>query len=435
MRKLTLSVTKRADGRVCKRIDGRLRIWADLEAARKEIINLIALREGQGAAASATQPGPQAGISIRTVLNLFLEDREARMIDGRITKGTFLKYKDAIESFAAGVDNWKPAQDDSLFLMKRECPVGLLTPAHFRHIRSQQARGRGACSLDVRIQCVRTGFRWAWEVARLIASPPHYGDDYHKPTKADKRADKRAGEDDRGEHRFTPRELGKLLKSPKLTGAIKAMVWLSLNSGMYAADCAELRWSDVRKEGKPWVVDTYREKTQVRQKFVLWAETKAAMDVWRALCPKAKADLPMDLVFVTRHGGAWVHETIRRDKNGRVEGGSNINSVSLIFNKLLHSLGIKRQGVGFGAFRHTHVSAAARHPDMNARMVVRGHKIEGIESHYDYQNLSVLKSVTDLVYQSLIVPALKCSQAAKTRRQSPGPSQTADRRSRVGKRA
>jgi hypothetical protein len=46
MRKLTLRLTLRDDGRVCKRVDGRLRIWPDQATARKELFALMALREG-----------------------------------------------------------------------------------------------------------------------------------------------------------------------------------------------------------------------------------------------------------------------------------------------------------------------------------------------------------------------------------------------------
>lgn len=119
------------------------------------------------------------------------------------------------------------------------------------------------------------------------------------------------------------------------------------------------------------------------------------------------------MVFITACGNPWTSERITRDENGLVKGGGETDSIKLLFNRLLVRLKIKRHGVGFGKFRHTHTSAAARHSDTNARKVVRGHKIDGIEEHYDLQDLDRLKSVTDLVYKTLIVPALKNKKPAQ----------------------
>lgn len=428
MRKLTLNLTKRADGRFCKRIDGHLRTWPDEITARRELLALIALRESSNLQFAA----PLRPATIREVLNAFLADRETRMGDGRLKKGSFLDYKDALDTFTAAIDNWEPDDPDAISLMRRDAAYSALTPAHFRHARAFQANGIGSYMLDRRVQGVRTAFKWAATIAKIIPTTPHYGDQYHKPTKADKRKAKRRTEDTRGEHRFTPEHLRVLLKSAKLTGPLKPMVWLALNGGMYAADCAVLRRSDIKREGRLRLIDTYREKTGILQKFILWPETAKALDEYAPKRWDPRPGIDPDLVFVTRHGGTWVSETIRRNAKGLVEGGSNINSVSGEFNKLLRTLKIKIAGIGFGAFRSTHISAAARHPDVNARMVVRGHQIGGIEEHYDLQDLDRLKAVTDLVYKTLIKPALSSSRRApKKPKRSPGRPRIAGRRHRA----
>lgn len=428
MRKLSLKLTPRTDGRVCKRVDGRLRIWADETTARRELLALISLRESGRAQLAA----PLRPATIREILNAFLVDRETRMEDGRMKKGSFLDYKDAIETFAAAIDSWEPIQPDAISLMRRDAAYSDLGPAHFRHIRACQAKGIGSYMLDRRVQGVRTAFRWAAVISKMIPGPPHYGEDYRKPTKADKRRDKRKSEAMRGERRFSPEHLAVLLNSKKLAGPIKPMVWLALNGGMYAADCAVLRRVDIKRAGRLRLIDTYREKTSILQKFILWPETAKALDDYAPKRWKPRAGVDPDLVFITRHGGPWVSETIRRDESGLVAGGSNINSVSGAFNKLLRALKIKRDGVGFGAFRSTHISAAARHPDVNARMVVRGHQIKGIEEHYDLQDLDRLKAVTDLVYKTLIKPALRHSRrAAKKRKPSHARPRTVGRKRRA----
>lgn len=412
MRKLTLRFTARGDGRVCKRIDGRLRIWPNEEFARREVLALIAIREASSHAAIASvAPASVAQGTVKGIFNAFLLDREARMNSGRIEKGTFLDYKDALDSFIEGLESWHPHKPDAVSLLKRESPSAILLPEHFRHVRAFQGQRAGAYMLERRVQGVRTAFRWAAETARIIPGVPHYGDDYHKPTAADKRADKRRPEGS-GEPRFTSGELRVLLKA-KIKPSIKAMIWLGLNGGMYSADCAVLRLGDFKREGRATVLDTYREKTGIRQKFVLWPETVKAIEAWKLVRPKPKGNTPADLLFITIHGNAWTSESITRDEHERIVGGGETDSIKLLFNRLLEKLKIKRPGVGFGKFRHTHTSASSRHPDVNARKVVRGHKIGGIEEHYDYQDLACLKSVTDLVYKTLVVPALSSKSGAK----------------------
>jgi integrase len=182
------------------------------------------------------------------------------MMDGRLEEGTFLDYKDALETFIKGLEFWRPDEPDSVALLKREAPVSALRPEHFRHVRKSQSLGVGSYVLERRVQGVRTAFRWGWEIGRLIPGPPYYGDDYHKPSKADKRADKRKTLLKGGEPRFSVKEIATILNSEELKPALTAMVWLVLNGGMYSADCAVLRWSDVRKEGASTVIDTYRER-------------------------------------------------------------------------------------------------------------------------------------------------------------------------------
>lgn len=434
-RKLTLKLTPRSDGRFCKRIDGQMKYWSDAESARRELLALIAIKESNPNAAIASAV-PAGTVSVKDVFNGFIADRLARVTDGRIKKSTLLDYKDSTDSFIEALESWKPVLPDAVSLLRRAAPVAILTPAVFRHARAAMGKGIGACALDRRVQGVRTAFKWAWEIARLIPSPPHYGDDFHKPTKGDKRADKRKSLEVGGEHRFTPAELKRILKSRALTGALTPMVWLALNGGMYATDCASLRRGDIKRDGRFKVIDTYRPKTEIRQKFPLWPQTIAALRAWEPLRHEPHDSADEDLVFLTVRGKPWANDTLNFDEEGRAAGGGNYDAIGQEFNKLLALLKIKRVGVGFGAFRHTHISAAARCADTNARKVVRGHKVEGIEEHYDFQDLDRLKAVTDVVYATLIKPILSNKSPARSKRPpKPLPRRTAGRKPRVGSHA
>ncbi len=444
MRRLTLKLTPRADGRVCKRINGQLQIWPDEATARSAILAMIALQEQDGNAAVASAvTNVAAAATARDVANAFITDREQKMKDGQIEIGTFLDYKDSIDAFTDALDGYKPANPDVVSLMGRRVPVAALEPHHFKHCRDLWDEQLGSHALARRIQGIRTAFKWAAEIKRLIPGPPHYGDQFSKPTKADHRADRRGSETQNGEHRFEVVELGEILACPECVSAMKCFVLLGLNGGMYAADCAVLRFTDIKREGKDRIIDTYREKTQIRQKFVLWPETVKAIDAWKAIRPKPKNEDNADLVFITAHGLPWISESIVRDDNGLVAGGGEKNSITLMFNRMLDGRSVKigrkrrplkRPGVGFGAFRHTHISATAIHPDANARKVVRGHKIDGIEEHYDFQDITRLKAVTDIARRQLLLPAISSKkQHGKKQSPAPSPSDSPDRSSAASK--
>jgi integrase len=161
--------------------------------------------------------------------------------------------------------------------------------------------------------------------------------------------------------------LKKILASA--TGPLRAFVLLALNCGMYAADIAQLRHHDLRREGRHLVIDDDRGKTGIVRRAILWPETVKAIEGLRR---------GEDLLFVTAHGNPWV--------NGETD------SIGLLFRRLLDELGVKRAGVGFGSLKHTHVSAVGGHPDLNAARLVRGHKFSGIEAHYDFPDLETDQS-------------------------------------------
>lgn len=402
MRKITLKLNARKDGRFGKKIDGVYRTWPTEDAARSELLALIAAREGQAAAiqSATVQASPLAPVKL--VLNAFLADREKSMRGAQIKPSTFLDYKGAITAFCEALDGMKT---DPLLALGRQSPIIALQPGHFRLIRQKWSERLGAHALDRNIQAIRTAFKWAIDPGRIIPSAPNYGGEFKKTTKADKRKDRATREGKSGEHRFTPSELAKILGAA--TGAMRCFVLLGLNCGMYAAEIAALKFTDIRRHGKATVIDTYRPKTQIRQVAPLWPETVTELEKYLAWRRTKKTIHCPDLIFVTHSGNPWVQDHFTENDKGAVAGGGNINSTGLMFRRLLKDLGIHRAGVGFGAFRHTHISATSRHPDINARRVIRGHRVEGIEEHYDFHDYARLKSITDLARKLLLLPALK----------------------------
>jgi integrase len=367
MRRITLKLTARADGRFAKRIDGQYFVWPDEETARAAVIELARRREL--GVSDSTVPATPTDPPLRTIANLFRAARKPH-----VQPGTWDDYETAIDGFLVIVGKYRFASS--------------LRPNDFAQVREKWDGTLGPWKLDNRVQSVRSMFRWACKTARLIDREPWYGDAFHKSKASDKRRVARQGVAERGERKFTTAELRKILDA--VDGPLRAFVLLGLNGGMYAADIAQLVPADFHTEGRFQLIDNDRIKTGVRRKFILWPET---IDALRA-CRRGT-----DRMFMTFHGNPWV--------NGET------NSIALLFGRLLNGLGIKRRGVGFGALRHTHVSAVGGHHDHNAASVVRGHLIAGITVHYDFPDVKRLKAITDLARARLVTSALRQSSSRR----------------------
>lgn len=359
MRKITLNLTARADGRFAKKVDGKYYIWSTQEIARTALIEMARQREG-GIAQFVTAAVP-VNPPLRTIADMFYAHRKPH-----VSPGTLEDYDRAIKQFLKVVGRHRLAES--------------LAPADFKVARDKWEAKLGPWKIDNRVQCVRTMFRWAADTARLIDRIPWYGDSFHKTPAADKRRAKRAKSAEHGDRVFTLREVKAITGA--VDGQLKAFVLLGLNGGMYAADIAQLVPADIRIEGRLTLIDNDRIKTGVRRRFVLWPETVEAIKA----CRRGE-----DVLFVTSHGNPWV--------NGET------NSIGMLFGRLLDDLDIRRKGVGFGALRHTHVSAVGAHPDRNAARLVRGHLISGIEDHYDFPDIKRIKAVTDLARVRLLKTA------------------------------
>jgi integrase len=366
MRRLTLTLTHRADGRFAKRIDGQYFIWPDEETARAELLALINRREAGEDDGISDSPGA-VNPPLRDIGNQY---RAARQHEVKLE--TWNDYEEAIDDFFSRVGKHRRASS--------------LAPADFAKVRAAWVKQVGPWRVDNRVQAVRTMFRWAARVARLIPAEPWYGDSFRKTTAAEKRRVRRENAAKHGERIFTAAELALILR--RVRGPLKAFTLLGLNGGMYAADIAQLRKSDLKRIGNDWLIDNDREKTGVRRKFVLWPETVKELD-------KVKDRGESPLLFRTVHGNAWVRE--------------GINSIVMLYTDFLKDIGVKRKGLNFGALKHTHVSAVSDQPDLNAARLVRGHRFEGIESHYDYPSLSRIKAITDIARKRLLTSVVRPS--------------------------
>lgn len=401
-----MRLAARPDGRFAKVIDGQYHYFGsngNRDSALRELADFIRLRDrGIG-----ERPQPAVGpATVAVVCQAFIDNRNTKLTEGAIGRGTFDDYRVAVEEFADAVGANVLVDD--------------LVPADFARVRDKWAVRLGSWALDRNVQAVRTMFRWAGK-HRLIDREPFWGDSFGKVIATERRREARDKVGQRGHRQFTRDELVKLIFGvkddkrdvPPLRGQFLAMVCLGLNAGMYSKDVSDLRRHDLKQEGKVLLIESHREKTGVPRRAPLWPETAQAIKNLPPPCVRHERDA--DRVFTTAHGHPW-------NRNG-------IDSISMMFARRLRELGIKRPGIGFGTLRHTHVSAVGDHPDLVAARLVRAHKITTIEGHYDTPSLARLLAVTNLARKRLL-PASPATSKSKGRRGEGSAKRTARAKTR-----
>jgi integrase len=397
-------LTPETDGRFCKRVRGQLHHFGrngDRDLALREWLaakgDLLAGRKVHRVNGHSRQPT----VTVKFLVDTFLTACTAKVNATPrplMTGGTFDDYFRACDEFAGTVGRGRDPAD--------------LRPEDFATIRRQWGSRMGPWSLDRYVQGVRTMFNHA-VTERLIDREPFYGSSFGKSSEAEKRASDRARVKERGERMFTKEELEAIYYA--VAGPVRAMFLLALNGGMYAADVANVRLSDIQREEGQWVLDFSRNKTgEIPWKFPLWAVTVAAIEHWRKVRPVPRHPDDNDRLFITSHGRAWRREHVKR--KGEIIGGSGtVDAVAQEFDKVIGNIWIledreswkwrplKRAGVSFGALRHSHISAVGDHPDEAAAHRVTGHKPQGVRAkHYDKVPLHRLLAVTELARARLL---------------------------------
>lgn len=403
-------LTPEKDGRFCKRVRGVLYHFGangDKDAALKEwLAAKPLLLAGKRIVRESRRLG--GAVTVDKVKSSFLSACTQKVKAGKLKGGTFDDYDRATDEFCKIVGAGRDPGD--------------LKPDDFQGVREKWLERMGPWSLDRYVQAVRTMFEYSRDTERLIPAPPHYGDSFNKSSQSEKRVLARAKTAVSGERIFSADELKIILGAA--TGNLRAMIMIAMNGGTYAADLAALRWSYIKEQAGETVLDFDRGKTGgVEWKFVLWPETIAALEIVRAeqVAQRARwnkrgAKFPRNpaddgLIFITKMGRAY-HRQHTTWIDDEIAGSASVDLVAQEFDKLLVTLGIKRSGVSFGAFRHTHTTATGDHVDTRAAKRVRGHKISGIESHYDKPSIERLKSVTDLA-RSRLLPGARNAKRKK----------------------
>jgi integrase len=373
-----------AGGTWAKKIDGKHRHFGPWAKPRDA---LKAYNEFMGAArldVRPLRPKPGGG-TIEDVADAYLTRQHDKARAGEIRLRSYRDCEGSVMSFVETVGADRPADS-------------IRAEDFAAHARALSALGSYAYNRNVAI--VRGMFKWAYG-SELIEQPARYGESFSIRQESAKRRERRESELEHGKRLFAEDEIALLLSASMLP--LNAMILLGINCAFGNTDVARLAWADVDLK-RGWY-EAPREKTMIERRAPLWPETVKALRDMRNHRPKAKDPADERLVFLTHFGVPFVREH-GEEKDGVIQRVGVVDSVALLFGRLLESLQLKRRGRSFYALRATFRTWAVEADKEIAAQRIMGHAIAGVTSAYvrrvsDEDLLAVSNHVRAKVFPAL----------------------------------
>jgi integrase len=291
-----------AIGRWAKKIRGRLVYfgpWTNPDAAlAKYLDEKNALHAGRTPRADAGE------LTVKTLVNAFLNHKQARVDSGELSRRTWADYKATTDLIVERFGRNRLVED--------------LDALDFERLRVVIIKRWGIHRAAKLIQCTRSVFRIGAEEG-MIEKAVRFGAKFRRASKKTFRLAKAAQE----VKLFTVAEITRMLAAA--TPSMRAMILLGINCGFGNADCATLPIRALNLDAG-WI-NFPRPKTGLDRRCPLWPETVKALRDWLKVRPDPKGDTDPGLVFITAVGGTWMKDT-------------SDNPVSKEMAKLLKKLGI-----------------------------------------------------------------------------------------------
>ncbi len=363
-------LTVRADGRLCKKIKGRVHVFGRLDNWQEALERFN--REMPFWATGRTPPAVDTGgLTIRVMCNEFLNSKRALLNSGELSQRSFTDYFKTCEKLVKQFGKDRCVDD--------------LRPADFERFRSAMASVYGVVTLKNEINRCRIVFKYASD-NRLIDRPVHYGQAFAKPpAKMIRRARNEAGP-----RMFEADELRTILDAlagnpvqidgaevpVKADPALRAMVLLGINGGFGNTDVANLPQSGIDFENG-WI-NFARPKTEIHRRIPLWPETVDALRTIIARRPKPIDQADAGLVFLTRQGRRWVRVQGRATNDGVT---TSVDVLSQRFARLLKKVGINGRR-NFYALRHGFETIGGESRDQVAVSAIMGHADASMSGAY-----------------------------------------------------
>lgn len=359
-------------GQWCRKRKGRFYYFGlDRDAALKRYVT----EWPEILAGRTPEPNDPAAASVADVVNSYLTEKRRRVDTGELSARSFADYYAVCEEVVG--------------TLGRTRPVAGLRPEDFARLRAKAAaRRQSPWSLLSFVTRARMIFDHAFAFD-LIAAPVKYGGAFDRPPKKTLRASRAK----RGPKLLDAADLRKLIASadPQL----RAMIYLGLNGGMGATDCARLPRAALTD--RPGWLDFARVKTGQARRLPLWPETVKALAAVGKVRPAPKDPADADLVFLTVFGRPWVR--FNSDGMGKR---SAIDTINKQFVKLAAKCGVELPS-GFYLLRHVFRTVADEVLDRPAIDLVMGHSDNTMADHYRERSADErLVAVVDHVRRWLI---------------------------------
>lgn len=291
-------------------------------------------------------PVPEAaGVTVGELVNLWLDDRDKDVQDGRLKRKTWTRYQEVGTVIVAELG--------------RQTPVSSLTPDDFGKLhRALMDKTKDSPTVG-RFYVNVSRMPWRWSEANGVSGAVAMGSRFKPPPKSAVRIKRRK----RGRQTFTADEIKTMLDDSR--PFMRAAILLGLNGGYTQAEVAELRrsWLDL----DAGTIDHLRGKTAFARRVTLWPETVEAIEAMPKYQPRGKD--AKDRLFLTRTGRAY--------------GDDGANGIAQAFTRLMKKHKIELEQSGFGKLRATHRTVADEVKDANACRLIMGHALgQGSEEHY-----------------------------------------------------
>lgn len=334
-----------ASGRWAKKVGGVTRFFGPWDDPQGALDKWLQQKDDLLAGREPRVTGD--GLTVRSLVNQFLESKELMVNTGELTERSWEDYKltgiKLVEVFGRTrlVSDLRPADFETL-------------RTEFTKGQGENRRGHGPTTLTNDIGRARVVFNYAYKQG-LIERPIVFGDGFKKPSKRVMRCERQK----KGKKMFTARQIHSMID--KAGPQLKAMILLGINAGMGNRDCASLRLS-VLNVNTGWL-DFGRSKTGIERRCRLWPETIAALREVLARRREPKEKEHVDKVFITKYGFPWLSK-------GKTKRDCPISKETT---KILKALKIHRPGLGFYTLRHVFETIGGESMDQAAVDRIMGH--------------------------------------------------------------
>jgi integrase len=256
--------------------------------------------------------------------------------------------------------------------------VEALTPDDFRELRTGMMKRFAPVNTRANMVRIRSFFKFAYD-EQLIGKPVFYGRGFGAPTKAMIRKARNA----KPKKLFSPEQVH--LLQANASPCLRAMILLSINTGMNNADLGNIQFRHVNlKTG--WM-DYPRHKTGIQRRAKLWPETVKAVQDYVKVRQTPHVQFESQ-IFITKARQQWGHTSLPSEFRKLLDATNEAHRQAIIDEckkkrrKPPEDIADIIPHGSFGYFRHTFETIGGGCRDQVAVNAIMGHVDDSMAAEY-----------------------------------------------------